>query len=119
MAQDLKEHIKAVVDGIRDMRVDDAADMLAEIGDEMSVGDKTDDMIVGAILDGIRWGYEAAVVVESCGGALARFIMPGGCGVTMHWSDSKKADPAIKAAIAAITDARSGASVKASGVGDD
>ena len=119
MAQDLKDHIKAVVDGIRDMRVDDAADMLAEIGDEMSVGDKTDDMIVGAILDGIRWGYCAAVMVEIGGGAMARFVTPGGVGITMEWASHKAADPAIKAAIAAITDARSGASVKASGVGDD
>ena len=114
MREQLKDHIKAVLEGIRHLDVDSAADLIAEVSDEIAE-DRTEDAINDAILDGIRWGYHAAVTVEIGGGALVRIIMPGGATITNEWSDDADADAPIKAALAAIHGAR----VIAQGVGDD
>ena len=114
MREKLKDHIRAVLEGIKHLSVDDAADLIAEVGDEIA-DDRSDDLFNGAILDGLRWGYHAAVVVEMGGGALVRIIMPGGSTITNEWADDADADQPIKDALAAIHHAR----VTASGVGED
>lgn len=114
MRDQLKDHIKAVLDGIQHLSVDDAADLIAEISDEIAE-DRTKDVFNGAILDGIRWGYHAAVVVELGGGAMLRAILPGGCGITHEWHVESDAMPQIKAALAAIEFGR----VTAQNVGED
>ena len=96
MRNQLKDHIKAVLDGIRHLSVDDAADMIAEISDEIAE-DRTQDAINGAILDGIRWGYVAAVSVEMGGGAMMRTILPGGIAMTHEWEKERDARPQIDA----------------------
>lgn len=108
----LKDHIRAVVEGIKHLSVDDAADLIAEIADEER--DHEDHYYDAAILDGLRWGYAAAVVVEMGGGAMARFVMPGGVTITNEWALDADADQPIKAALAAIHSAR----VTATGVGE-
>lgn len=110
----LKFHIATVLEGIQHMSVDDAADLLAELADEIAEGGP-DDLFNGAILDGIRWGYAAAVTVEMGGGAMLRAILPGGVGITHQWDDDDAAQPQIKAALAALNAAR----VTASNAGAD
>lgn len=110
----LKAHITAVIEGIRHLSVDDAADLLAEIADDLSE-DRSEDLINGAILDGIRWGYTAAVTVEMGGGAMLRAILPGGCGWTHQWGDGAVAQPQIKAALECLYHPR----VSASNAGDE
>jgi hypothetical protein len=114
MRDQLKDHIKAMLEGIKHLSVDDAADLLAEIGDEIA-GDRTDDLFHGAILDGLRWGYHAAVVVEMGGGAMLRACLPGGVAITHEWADDADAQPQIKAALAAVQDGRA----TAQNVGDE
>lgn len=103
----LKDHIKAVLEGIRHLDVDAAADLIAEVGDEIA-GDRDEDMFNGAILDGIRWGYAAAVTVEMGGGAMVRTILPGGIAMTHEWASENDALPQIDAALDAIASARDG-----------
>ena len=105
MRHQLKAHIAAVVEGIQHLSVDDAADLLAEVADDLA-DDRTTDLCNGAILDGIRWGYAAAVQVELAGGAMLRVMLPGGIGITHEWADERKAQPQIKAALAALDGAR-------------
>lgn len=114
MRDHLKSNIIAVLEGIQHLSVDDAADLLAEISDDLA-GDRDDEMINGAILDGIRWGYAAALSVEICGGAMLRVILPDGIQMTHEWPFEYEAKPQIKAALAALHDAR----VTASNAGDD
>ena len=114
MREQLKGHIKAVLEGIRHLDVDSAADLIAEVSDEIAE-DRTENAINGAILDGIRWGYRAAVTVEMGGGAMLRVILPGGIAMTHEWADEAVAQPQIKAALEALHGAR----VIAQGVGDD
>lgn len=114
MREQLKSHITAVIEGIRHLSVDDAADLIAEIGDDMA-DDRTEDLFVGAILDGLRWGYHAAVTVEMSGGAMLRVILPGGIGITHEWARESDAQPQIKAALAAVQATRT----VAQGAGDD
>lgn len=114
MRDQLKSHIAAVLEGIQHLSLDDAADLLAEIADDLA-DDRTSDLITGAILDGIRWGYAAAVQVELAGGAMLRVMLPGGIGITHEWADEKDAAPQIKAALAALEATR----VTASNVGGD
>lgn len=61
MRDTLKQHIVAVLEGMKHLDVDSAGDLIAEVADEIA-GERTDDLFNGAILDGIRWGYHAAVV---------------------------------------------------------
>ena len=114
MREKLKDHIKAVLDGLQHLSVDDAADLIAEIADEIAEGGP-DDMINGAILDGIRWGYTAAVQVEMGCGAMLRVCLPGGVGITHQWADDDEAQPQIKAALEALHPSH----VTAQGVGED
>lgn len=101
MREKLKDHIKAVLDGLQHLSVDDAADLIAEIADEIAEGGP-EDLFNGAILDGIRWGYTAAVLVEMGGGAMLRVCLPGGIGITHQWADDDEAQPQIKAALEAL-----------------
>ncbi|MDO5705558.1 MAG: hypothetical protein Q4G49_10880 [Paracoccus sp. (in: a-proteobacteria)] len=105
MRDQLKAHIAAVIEGLRHLDMDSAADLIAEIGDDL-VGDRDDDRITGAILDGLRWGYHAAVVVEMGGGAMLRVTLPGGRGITHEWAREADAAPQIKAALAQVTATR-------------
>lgn len=101
----IKYHIIATLDHLRTFTVDEAADLISEVADEIA-GDRTDDMINGAILDGIRWGYAAAVTVELGGGAMLRVVTPGGVAITHEWGNADEADTQIKAALAAIQTSR-------------
>jgi hypothetical protein len=114
MRDQLKAHIIAMLEGIRHLSIDDAADLLAEVADELADGGPAD-LFNGAILDGIRWGYEAAVRVELGGGAMLRVTLPGGIGITHEWASEVDAQPQIKAALARLHAAR----VTASNAGDD
>lgn len=114
MRDQLKAHIAAVVEGLRHLDVDSAADLIAEIADELAEGG-LEDLFNGAILDGIRWGYAAAVKVEMAGGAMLRVTLPGGIGITHEWDIEKDAQRQIKAALEGLRAAR----VTASNVGDD
>ena len=109
----LKENIENVIEGLKHLIVDDAADLIAEVADEMAEGEQ-EDMFHGAILDGIRWGYAAAVNVELAGGAMLRVVLPGGTGITHEWTDEAKAQPQIRAALAALEATRT----TATGVGE-
>ena len=97
----LRDSIKAVLAGIRKKSVDDAADLLNDIGDDLAES-PSEDCINGAILDGIRWGYETAVSVEMGGGAMLRISLPGGVGITHQWGSESTARAQIDAALDAI-----------------
>ena len=114
MRDQLKAHIAALVEGLRHLDVDAVADLLAEVADDLA-GDRDEDLINGAILDGIRWGYAAAVIVETNGGAMLRVTLPGGIGITHEWVHERDAKPQIKAAMASLHPTL----VTASNVGDD
>jgi len=101
----LKTNIGLVIEALNHLDVDASADLIAEVADEMA-GDEQDDMINGAILDGLRWGYAAAVQVELAGGAMVRVILPGGIGITYQWDHENEARDEIKAICALIVSAR-------------
>ncbi|WP_314188814.1 hypothetical protein [Paracoccus yeei] len=118
MRDALKSHIKALIEGLKHIDVDSAADLIAEVSDEMAE-DRTEDAINGAILDGIRWGYRAAVGVEMGGGAMLRVVLPGGIGITHEWASENDARAQIDAALDAIAMTREaeGQRVTAQGAG--
>lgn len=114
MKDKLKANIAAVVEGLRHLDVDAVADLLAEVADDLA-GDRDEDLFNGAILDGIRWGYAAAVQVEMGGGAMLRVTLPGGIGITHEWANEQDARRQIKTALASLRPTL----VTASNVGDD
>ena len=114
MRDQLKDHIKAVLEGIKHLSVDDAADLIAEVADEIAEGGD-EDLFHGAILDGLRWGYHAAVTLELGDGAMLRVTLPGGIGITHEWANEQDARRQIKTALASLRPTL----VTASNVGDD
>jgi hypothetical protein len=94
----LKTNIVATIDGLKCLDVGEAADLIAEVADEMAEDD-AEDIFNGAILDGIRWGYAAAVSVELGGGAMLRVVLPGGVGITHEWAHEKDAQHQVKAVL--------------------
>ena len=109
----LKTAIESLIKALHHFSPDEAADVISELSDEIAEGGR-EDLINGAILDGIRWGYAASVNVEMAGGAMLRVCLPGGVGITHEWGDEESAQPQIKAALAMLAEAR----VTAYGVGE-
>ena len=105
MREKLKANIGLVIEGLKHLDVDAAADLIAEVSDDMAEGGP-EDRFHGAILDGLRWGYAAAVQVELAGGAMVRIILPGGIGMTYEWDDEAAAQDEIKATCAMLVSAR-------------
>lgn len=111
----LTQAIATIIDESQRLNPDQFADELAAIVDHMTTGEKSDDLYLEAIVDGIRWGALAAVHVELAGGAMLRVCLPDGIRITHEWADDADADQAIKDALAAIEGAR----VTAQKVGDE
>ena len=105
LRETLKANIAAVIEGLKHMDVDAATDLIHELADDMAEGGP-EDLFHGAILDGIRWGYTAAVTVELGSGAMLRVMLPGGICMTHQWADERDAQPQIKAALATLHSAR-------------
>lgn len=102
MTEALKDHIKATIDGLRGMRLDDADALITAVADEMgeTAGESRE---IETILDGLRHGCAASVNVDRNGGAMLHVILPG-LVYTHEWPDEAKAHDRIKAAIAAMRD---------------
>lgn len=59
-----------------------AADRLLENSD------RSDHAVIESIIDGIRWGFNAAATVELGGGTMIRLRAPGGVCITHEWLDA-------------------------------
>lgn len=115
MHEQLKSHIRAVIGALNRMEPDAVDDLIFDLEAEMSDNameedpsdaDATDLPAAQAILDGLRFGYRAAVTVEAGGGAMLRVIEPRGARITHEWALARLAEPQIKAALAAVMEAR-------------
>ncbi|RMD92594.1 MAG: hypothetical protein D6811_06700, partial [Alphaproteobacteria bacterium] len=82
MTRNLKTAIETVIDELVQLEVDAAEDTLTAITDELMTGDPGYDGQIEAIMDGIRWGARASVVVGLAGGAMVRVILPRGVRIT-------------------------------------
>lgn len=79
---DITAAIVALVAALRDATVAEVEDAVDTASDRLSTGDRTDDLAVEAILDGVRYGHRAAVTVERRGGMMVRIIDHGGVRLT-------------------------------------
>lgn len=74
--------------------------------DLLSTGERLEDLVADAILDGIRFGFRAAVHVEMAGGMMIRIIERGGIRLTNEFASGLESPRrvalvrAIEAAIA-------------------
>lgn len=62
--------------------VEDAANA---VSDRLATGERGEDLVTEAILDGVRFGHRAAVAVELGGGLMVRILEPGGIRLTHEW----------------------------------
>jgi hypothetical protein len=111
----LTDAIRAIIDEIQRLGIEGFEDALSAVSGDLSCGERDDDLYADSVIDGIRWGARAAVIIELSGGAMLRVLMPGGVRITHEWGNADEADTQIKAAL----DALDGARVVAQGVGDD
>jgi len=84
----LNDTIRALIEYARDMETDDFEAALDAASDDLATGDRSDDLFTESMLDGIRWGLRAAMVVEFGGGTILRVRKPGGVGITHEWHGS-------------------------------
>jgi hypothetical protein len=63
--------------------------------------ERDDDLYADSVIDGIRWGARAAVIIELSGGAMLRVLMPGGARITHEWGDARQGDASMTAAMVA------------------
>lgn len=110
----LQDAIRAIIDEIQRLGIEDFENALVAIGDDIETGERDDDLFADAVIDGIRFGARAAVSVELAGGAMVRFIMPQGERITSEWAIHADAEDQIKAALAAMYAERT----SAEGVGE-
>lgn len=100
MTEALKDHIKAVIDGLRGMHLDDATDLIAAVADEM--GETRDEIReIETILDGMRWIGTASLSVDRNGVLILRVDLPDSTH-TYEWPSEADAPEDIRAAIAAM-----------------
>ena len=102
MSDDLKAAIKTIIEESQRLDVEGFEDELNAIGDDLASGEKSDDLYLESVIDGVRWGARAAVSVELGGGALVRVALPDGVRITHEWADRHEADGQINRAMAAL-----------------
>ena len=102
MSDKLKTAVETILDEIQTIGIDHFEDALLAALDDMETGDKPDDLYINAVVDGIRWGARAAVVVEFDGGAMIRVIRPGGECFTLELSAGEATDARVDAVMAAL-----------------
>ena len=111
----LTDAIRTIIDESQRLGIEGFEDALSAVSDDLSCGERDDDLYADSVIDGIRWGARAAVIIELSGGAMLRVLMPGGVRITHEWGVHADADAQIKAALAAIEFGR----VTAQNVGED
>lgn len=85
LRSDLAEQIAELCAVLMDADRDTVEAAIDEVGD-WADADGTDQAALDSILDGIRWGHRAAIVVERHGGTILRLRTPGGVAVTHEWA---------------------------------
>lgn len=53
----------------------------------LGTADRSDHAVLESIIDGIRWGFNAAATVELGGGTMIRLRAPRGVCITHEWLD--------------------------------
>lgn len=101
---DLKEAISAIVAISSRMDVEDFEDLLNAAGDDLETGERDEDLYLGAVIDGIRWGVRAGVCVELAGGAMLRIALPGGVRISHEWASEGDARATIDRALLRLAD---------------
>jgi len=85
MTMTLSDTIRALIEYARDMEVDDFEAALDAASDDLATGEASDDLFTESVIDGIRWGLRAAMVVEFGGGTILRVRKPGGVCISHEW----------------------------------
>lgn len=111
----LTDAIRAIIDEAQRLSVDDFEAAINAASDDLQTGERDDDLYIESVLDGIRWGVRAAVVVDFGGGAMVRVYIPDGGRITHEWQSHRHAKPQIEAALDVILVER----VMVANAGDD
>jgi hypothetical protein len=82
----LREKLRACVEALLDASVDEVEAAVDAVSDLMACGEKTDDLVLDSVLDGLRFGKRAAAAVELGGGMMIRLRAPGGFSITHEWA---------------------------------
>ncbi len=88
MSDKLTDAIRVIIDEAQRLRINDFEDAIDRASDDLSTGERADDLFIDSVLDGIRWGVRAAACVERGGGTILRVRAPGGVGITHEWRGS-------------------------------
>lgn len=86
---EIRRRIIDLVNAIEGSEREDMESAIDAASDYLCIGEnRADDLAIESILDGLRWGFRAAAVVELGGGTVLRIRAPGGIGITHEWVDS-------------------------------
>lgn len=113
MTDRLTDAIRVIIDESQRLGAEAFEDALSAITDDLEADEKDGALYADNIIDGIRWGSSAAILVELGRGAMLRVCLPDGVRITHEWANHNDANPQINAALAAVMADR----VKTEGVG--
>jgi hypothetical protein len=82
----LRERMRACVEAVLEASVDEVEAAVDRVADDLCTGEKTDDLVLDSVLDGLRFGKRAAAAVELGGGMMIRLRAPGGLSITHEWA---------------------------------
>lgn len=86
---EIRRRIIDLVNTIEGSEREDMESAIDAASDYLCIGEnRADDLAIESILDGLRWGFRAAGVVEKAGGTVLRIRAPGGICITHEWVDS-------------------------------
>ena len=77
--------IRDCLTAVRDLSIDEAEAAIDAVSDHLFPADRSEGMMNESILDGLRWGIRAGVIVEFGGGTIVRTRRPGGEAITHEW----------------------------------
>lgn len=81
----MKGYIVSLCESIRVADHEDIEAAFDAALDDLITGERSDDLFIESVLDGLRWGFRAGAAANLGGSTILRLMYPDGSRVTCEW----------------------------------
>lgn len=99
MSDKLSDAIRTIIDEAQRLHGDDFEAAIDAVNDELTTGERDDDLYTESVVDGIRWGVRAAVTVDLGQSTLLRICTADGVRISHEWDRSQPMSEEARAMI--------------------